>query len=54
MMLFGRSVEHDLTFLRVQLTEWNIRADAHLADDVLHQRPHERAPWGDSAIVDAQ
>ena len=52
--LLGRAVVDDLLLLRGQVPEGDIRAHAHLAGDVLHQRPHQRAPGSHGAFVDGQ
>jgi hypothetical protein len=45
-------VEHDLALLRRQLVKGDVGAHAHLAANVLHERPHERAPHHHGTLVD--
>ena len=52
--LFGRAVIDDFLFLRREVFEGDVGPDTHLAGDILHQRPHQRAPRGDGAFVDGQ
>ena len=52
--LLGRAVVDDLLLLRGQVPEGDVRAHAHLARDILHQGPHQRAPGGHGAFVDGQ
>ena len=51
MALLLRAMEDDFAFLRRQLREWHVGTHAHLAADILHQRPHERAPGRDRSLV---
>ena len=43
---------HDVAFLVGELAERHVGAHAHRAAHVLHEIPHERAPWGDCSLVD--
>ena len=54
MFLDRRTVVDDLFFPLGQFGKRNIRADAHRPADIGHQRPHQRIPRGDRALVDGQ
>ena len=43
---------HDVALFGRQLAERHVRAHAHLAAHVFHERPHEAAPHGHGAFVD--
>ena len=54
-MLFdGRAVIDNIFFRVGQLAKRHVGAHAHLAADIGHQRPHQRVPGGDRALVNAQ
>ena len=53
-LLLRRAVEHDVLFFFRQLPERHVRAHAHFAADVRHQRPHQAVPRGDRALVDGK
>ena len=50
--LFGGAAVDDLALLRRQLPERDVGADPHRAADIRHQRPHQRIPRRDSALID--
>ena len=52
MLLLGRPVKDDVALGRSQLVEWYIGAHAHLAGNLLHEIPHERAPGKHRAFID--
>ena len=52
--LFGRAVIDDFLFLRREVLEGHVGPDTHLPGDIFHQRPHQRSPRGDGALVDGQ
>ena len=54
MLFLSRAVVDDLLLLRRQVLEGDIRADAHLPADILHQGPHEGPPDDYRAFVDGQ
>ena len=47
-------MQHDVFFPIGQILERNIRTNAHLPADILHQRPHQRVPRCDGSLVDRQ
>ena len=49
-----RAVEHDVLSSFRQFPERHVRAHAHFAADVRHQRPHQAVPRGDRALVDGK
>lgn len=49
--LLRRTVKHDLALPGRELAEGHVGAHPHLAADVLHERPHERPPRGNGALV---
>ena len=53
-LLLRGAVEDDVLFAFGQVAERYIRAHAHLAADVGHQRPHQAVPRRDRAAVDGQ
>ena len=53
-LLLRGAVEDDVLFTFGQVAERYIRAHAHLAADVSHQRPHQAVPRRDRAAVDGQ
>ena len=54
MAFFGRAVIHDFLFLGGEVLERDIGPYTHLAGDILHQRPHQRAPGRNGSLVDGQ
>ena len=54
MAFFGGPLVDDRLFGVGQVPEGHVRAHAHLARDVLHELPHERAPRGNRALVNSQ
>ena len=52
MFFHRRTVEYDVALLIRQLRKRHVRPHAHRAAHVRHQRPHERAPRRDRAVVD--
>ena len=54
MLFLRRAVIDDFLFVVSQVPERHIRADAHFPADVRHQRPHQRFPWQNSALVNGQ
>ena len=53
-LLFRRSVEHDLLLFIRKLAEGHVGAHAHGAAYVRHQRPHQRVPRRHCALVYGQ
>ena len=54
-VLFCRTVEHEVFFSVREVSERNVRADADMvARDVFHERPHEALPRQDGTFVDRQ
>jgi hypothetical protein len=50
--LLRGAVVDDLAFLGRELGERHVGANTHLADDILHEVPHEAAPHHHGALVD--
>ena len=53
-LLLGGAVEHDVALLGRELVERHVGAHAHLARNLLHEVPHERAPRCHRALVDGE
>ena len=53
-LLLGWAGKHDVALGGRQLVEGHVGAHAHLARDLLHEVPHERAPGRDGAFVDGE
>ena len=53
-LFHGGTVVDDVLFLCRKRAERDVRADAHRPADVGHQRPHQRVPRRDSALVDRE
>ena len=54
MFFLRRTVENDVLFGIGQVLEGNVRANAHGAADIGHQRPHQCAPRHHRALVNGQ
>ena len=51
-LLLGRPVEDDVALGGCELAKRHVRAHAHSAAHLLHEVPHERAPYHHGALVD--
>ena len=54
MLLFSRTVIHDVFFMSGQVFKRHIRAHAHLPADIDHDGPHQGIPGRDSSILDGE
>ncbi len=52
--VIGKTVVHDGFFRVRQIAKGHVRAHAHGAAHVGHQRPHQRVPGRDGSLVDGQ